>query len=69
VKRRTKIIATIGPASEDEVTLKAMVEAGMDVARINLSHGGLDTALERYHRVRRVAAGMDRGVGVLVDLP
>jgi pyruvate kinase len=69
VKRRTKIIATIGPASDDEVTLKAMIEAGMDVARINLSHGGLDTALERYRRLRRVIAAVGRPVGILVDLP
>jgi pyruvate kinase len=69
VKRRTKIIATIGPASDDEATLKAMIEAGMDVARINLSHGGLDAALDRFHRVRKVAAAVGRPVGVLVDLP
>jgi pyruvate kinase len=69
VKRRTKIIATIGPASEDEATLKSMIQAGMDVARINLSHGGLDTALERYQRVRSVAASAGRPIGTLVDLP
>lgn len=69
MKRRTKIIATIGPASDDEATMKAMVEAGMDVARINLSHGGLDAALERYRRLRRVAAAAGQPVGILVDLP
>jgi pyruvate kinase len=69
VKRRTKIIATIGPASDDETTLKSMVEAGMDVARINLSHGGLDAGLERYRRVRRVAAASAQPVGCLADLP
>ena len=40
--RRTKIIATIGPASEDESTLRGMIESGMDVARIGLAHGTLD---------------------------
>ena len=69
MKRRTKIIATIGPASDDERTLKAMIDAGMDVARINLSHGGLDTGLERYHRLRQVASTVGRPIGALVDLP
>jgi pyruvate kinase len=50
--RRTKIIATIGPASEDERTLKGLVQAGMDIARINLSHESVELALERYHRIR-----------------
>jgi pyruvate kinase len=69
VSRRTKIIATIGPASDDETTLKSMVEAGMDVARLNLSHGGLDLALERYHRIRKISAAVGHPVGTLVDLP
>ena len=51
VNRRTKIIASIGPASSDDSTLKAMVEAGMDVARLNLSHGGIDDAVERLHQI------------------
>ena len=69
VARRTKIIATIGPASEDEATLEAMIEAGMDVARIALAHTPLDEALTRHQRVRDVAARMGRTVGTLVDLP
>jgi pyruvate kinase len=67
--RRTKIIATIGPASEDERTLKGLVQAGMDIARINLSHESVELALERYHRIRKVAADLERQVGILVDLP
>ena len=67
--RRTKIIATIGPASEDERTLKGLVQAGMDIARINLSHESIDLALERYHRIRKVADDLERPVGILVDLP
>ncbi len=69
MQRRTKIIATIGPSSDDESTLKAMIEAGMDVARLNLSHGTLDDSLERYRRVRAVAADLGRPVGILADLP
>ncbi|RMH70406.1 MAG: pyruvate kinase [Actinomyces sp.] len=67
--RRTKIVATIGPASADEATLRAMIRAGLDVARLGLAHGSLDEALERYHRIRRVADDEGRRVGILVDLP
>ena len=67
--RRTKIVATIGPASEDESTLREMISAGMDVARIGLAHGTLDEAIERYRRVRRVSEREGRPVGILVDLP
>ena len=67
--RRTKIIATIGPASEDEASLRALVNAGMDVARIGLAHGTLDEAQERFERIRKVAAEEGRRVGILVDLP
>jgi pyruvate kinase len=67
--RRTKIVATIGPASEDEATLRAMIRAGVDVTRIGLAHGTVDEGLERYHRIRRVAADEGRRVGILVDLP
>ncbi|NLV55181.1 MAG: pyruvate kinase [Acidimicrobiales bacterium] len=67
--RRTKIIATMGPASESEGVLKDMVEAGADVIRINLSHGGLDDAVDRYRRVRRVEDAVGRPIGILADLP
>ncbi|MCY4037466.1 MAG: pyruvate kinase [bacterium] len=69
MSRRTKIIATIGPASESPEMLRAMVEAGMDVARIGLAHGTLDEALGRMRRVRQVAREARQRVGVLVDLP
>ncbi len=69
VKRRTKIIATIGPACADETTLKAMVEAGMDVARLNLSHGTLEEQIERLGWLRRIADAVGRPVGVMADLP
>jgi pyruvate kinase len=67
--RRTKIIATIGPASDDPKTLEAMIEAGMDVARIGLAHGTLDEQMARYHRVRDAAEAVGKQVGILVDLP
>ena len=67
--RRTKIIATIGPASDSEAMVKDLAEAGMDVARIGLAHGSLDDALERFHRIRRAEAAVGRPIGVMVDLP
>ena len=69
MSRRTKIVATIGPASDSEATLKDMIAAGMDVARIGLAHDSLDTALERFRRIRVASAALDREVGILVDLP
>ena len=67
--RRTKIIATIGPASDSEGMIKDLAEAGMDVARIGLAHGTLDEAIEKFRRVRRVEASLGRPLGVMVDLP
>ena len=67
--RRTKIIATIGPASEDESTLRGMIEAGMDVARIGLAHGTLDEQVHKFHMVRHVASDLGKHVGIVVDLP
>jgi pyruvate kinase len=67
--RRTKIVATIGPASDAPDTLRTLIEAGMDVARVPLAHGTLDEALARMQRIRRAAEQVGRGVGVLVDLP
>jgi len=69
MERRTKIIATIGPASDSETTLRELVEAGMDVARLGLAHGTLDEALERYRRIRKISKDMGKRVGILVDLP
>ena len=67
--RRTKIIATIGPASREPAVLRRMIEAGMDVARINLAHGTLEARLELYDTLRQVSAEADRRLGILVDLP
>src|SRR6478672_12422975 len=67
--RRTKIIASIGPACDSEGAIKDLATAGMDVARINLSHGTLDHGIELFRRVRAVEASIGRPIGVLVDLP
>jgi pyruvate kinase len=67
--RRTKIVATIGPASCDPETLARMVEAGMDVARLNFSHGSLEVHAENAERVRAAADRAGRQVAILQDLP
>jgi pyruvate kinase len=67
--RRTKIVATIGPASQDIETLTRMVEAGLDVARLNFSHGNREIHAENAERVRAAAAAAGRQVAILQDLP
>jgi pyruvate kinase len=66
---RTKIVATIGPASRDPETLRRMVDAGLDVARLNFSHGNRDIHAENAERVREAAAAVGRQVAILQDLP
>jgi pyruvate kinase len=67
--RRTKIVATIGPASREPEVLVRMVEAGMDVARLNFSHGSAEEHAEVIGRVRDAAGRAGRQVAVLQDLP
>ncbi|MBA2386769.1 MAG: pyruvate kinase [Acidimicrobiia bacterium] len=69
MRRRTKIVATLGPASETPDTVRQLIIAGVDVARINLSHGPLDQHLGRLATVRRVADEVGKPVAVLADLP
>jgi pyruvate kinase len=67
--RRTKIVATIGPASREPETLKRMVDAGLDVARLNFSHGNRELHAENADRVRAAANAAGRQVAILQDLP
>jgi pyruvate kinase len=67
--RRTKIVATIGPASREPEVLVRMVEAGMDVARLNFSHGSAEEHDETARRVRDAADRAGRQVAILQDLP
>ena len=67
--RRTKIIATLGPATDDPRVLDALLAAGTDVCRVNLSHGPIEGSLARVAQVREAAARAHRYVAVLCDLP
>ncbi|GHH80766.1 pyruvate kinase [Streptomyces sulfonofaciens] len=66
--RRSKIVCTLGPAVDSYEQLKSLIEAGMNVARFNFSHGSHAEHEERYHRVRRAAEDTGRAVGALADL-
>jgi pyruvate kinase len=66
--RRAKIVATLGPATHSYERIRAIVEAGVDVARMNLSHGSYEVHEGVYRNVRRASDATGRAVGVLVDL-
>jgi pyruvate kinase len=66
--RRTKIVATLGPASSDRKTLERMIEAGLDVVRLNFSHGSAREHQKRIELIRTLARKAGRAVGVLIDL-
>src|SRR6266571_5352443 len=67
-QRRTKIVATIGPASEDRDTLRALADAGMDGARLNFSHGSHDDMARRNEVIRTVQEEIGRPLCVIADL-
>jgi len=68
-KTKTKIVCTIGPATSSTQMLLRLAMAGMNVARLNLSHGPASEQMVRLHRIRAVAAKARVPIGVLVDLP
>ena len=68
MQRRTKIVCTLGPASSDRETLTRMIRAGMDVARLNFSHGTHEEHAERIRLVREIAREEGRAVALLQDL-
>jgi len=65
---RTKIVATVGPACRDEAGLRSLIDAGVDVFRLNMAHGSEEEHAEILTRIHRLSAAAGRPVGVLVDL-
>jgi pyruvate kinase len=65
--RKTKIVATIGPASDAPETLQAMIRAGMNVARLNLSHGNFAEHAARLERIRQAAAEVGTNIAIMID--
>jgi len=66
--RRSRIVATLGPASSSLETIRALAIAGADVFRLNFSHGTHADHQERYNRIREVERELGRPIGVLLDL-
>ena len=66
--RNTKIVATIGPASDSEEALESLVKSGMNVARLNFSHGPLEQHALRVARIRQVSSKLNMPVGIFQDL-
>jgi pyruvate kinase len=67
-RRRTKIVATLGPATDDPAVLEQLIRAGADVLRLNFSHGAAKDQAERVDRVRSIAAKARRYVAIMGDL-
>ena len=67
--RRTKIVATVGPASRDPEVLRQLFEAGVDVFRLNFAHGTPEEHAETVRRIRQTSEQVGREVGILGDLP
>ncbi|MBD3169179.1 MAG: pyruvate kinase [candidate division Zixibacteria bacterium] len=66
---RTKIVATIGPASDKEDVLKKMIQTGMDVVRLNFSHGTIESHSESVKRIKKISQDAGKNVAILQDLP
>ncbi len=66
--RKAKIVCTIGPASDSEGRIAALIRAGMDAARLNFSHGDHSAHLRALDRIRRQASKLGRPVAVIQDL-
>ncbi|QVL32888.1 pyruvate kinase [Telmatocola sphagniphila] len=69
IERQTRIVATLGPSTDSEERLRAILDAGMDVARINCSHGSAEEHLQRIDRLRTIARQLGKNVAILADLP
>ena len=65
--KRTKIVCTMGPACDNDDTLREMIKSGMNVARFNFSHGSYEEHHERIERVRRISRELGIPVGILLD--
>ena len=66
--RKTKIVCTIGPATESPKMIAELIRAGMNVARLNLSHGSSDEHMERIRIIRQCAEELGVNVGILLDI-
>ena len=66
--KKTKIIATIGPASEEPKTLERMIKSGMDLVRLNYSHGNNEEKIEQIKIIKSLSNKLGKPVGIIADL-
>lgn len=66
--KKTKIVCTLGPASWSEETLRELIKAGMNIARLNFSHGTLDEKEEQINLVRKLSKELDKNIGIIADI-
>ena len=67
-RRRTKIVATVGPATDDPAVMEELIKVGLDVARVNFSHGSAEDREKRVKMIRAISAKLDFDVGIIGDL-
>lgn len=67
MNKRTKIIGTLGPATESETTIHAMIVAGMDLARLNFSHGTYEEHRTHIDNLKKVREELDLPIGIILD--
>lgn len=67
MNKRTKIIGTLGPATESETTIHAMIVAGMDLARLNFSHGTHEEHRTHIDNLKKVREELDLPIGIILD--
>ncbi len=65
--KKTKIVCTIGPASESEEMISGLIDAGMNVGRINLSHGSHEDHREKIDNIKKIREAMKKPVAILLD--
>ena len=67
MQRKTKIVCTLGPSTEDDIVLRELILSGMNVARLNFSHGTHESHLNNIRRVRRMSEELNLPIGVMLD--
>jgi len=66
IQRKTKIVCTLGPSTEDDAVLRELMLSGMNVARLNFSHGNHEYHLNNMQRIRRISKELGKHVGIML---
>ena len=65
----TKIVCTLGPSTSSDQVLEAMIDSGMSIARLNLSHGDFTTHIDDVKRIRKLSQKLNLPIGIMIDIP